>query len=411
MLKRAGNKMDQTFVIIGAGHAGGQAAATLRSKGFEGKIIMIGDEAYAPYERPPLSKALLAGEIEIERLYLKKPSWYPDKDIDLRVNTLVDSINKADKTLALSDGSTVAYDKLLIATGTRVRKLALPGAELGGIFYLRAIADTLAIQERMTPSTKIVIVGGGYIGLEVAAVGAKMGCDVTVLEGLDRVMNRVVSPEVSAFYHDIHTKAGVKIITGVGVTAYEGDGDVSQVICADGSAYDADLVVVGVGVIPNCEIADEAGLKVENGLVVDEFAQTSDPDIYAAGDVTNHPNALLGRRLRLESVQNAVDQAKTAANAMLGTLKEYAEIPWFWSDQYDLKLQIVGLSEPDDDVVVRGDPETKKFSVCYLRDGELVAVNAINNVKDFMGAKKLIAAHRKIDPTLLADADTPLKQM
>jgi len=403
--------MDQTFVIIGAGHAGGQAAATLRSKGFEGKIIMIGDEPYAPYERPPLSKALLAGEIEIDRLYLKKPSWYEDKDIDLRVNTLVDSIDKAGKSLALSDGSTIAYDKLLIATGTRVRKLALPGAELGGIFYLRAIADTLAIQERMKPDTKVVIVGGGYIGLEVAAVGAKMGCDVTVLEGLDRVMNRVVSPEVSAFYHETHTAAGVKIITGVGVTGYEGEGDVSKVICADGSAYDADLVVVGVGVIPNCEIAEEAGLTVENGLVVDEYAQTSDPDIYAAGDVTNHPNALLGGRLRLESVQNAVDQAKTAANAMLGTLKEYAEIPWFWSDQYDLKLQIVGLSEPDDEVVMRGDPATKKFSVCYLRDGELVAVNAINNVKDFMGAKKLIAAHRKIDPALLADADTPLKQM
>jgi len=221
----------------------------------------------------------------------------------------------------------------------------------------------------------------------------------------------VVSPEVSAFYNDVHTKAGVKILTGVGVNGYEGDGTVSKVLSADGSAHDADLVVVGVGVIPNCEIAEEAGLKVENGLVVDEFAQTSDPDIYAAGDVTSHPNALLGRRLRLESVQNAVDQAKTAANAMLGTLTEYAEIPWFWSDQYDLKLQIVGLSEPDDDVVMRGDPATNKFSVCYLRDGELVAVNAINNVKDFMAAKKLIAAHRKIDPVLLADTETPLKQM
>jgi len=403
--------MEQTFVIIGAGHAGGQAAATLRQKGFEGKIIMIGDEAYAPYERPPLSKGLLSGETEIARLYLKKPDWYGDKDIDLRTSTLVESINKDDKTLALSDGSTVAYDKLLIATGTRVRKLDLPGAELDGIFYLRAIADTLAIQERMKPGTKVVIVGGGYIGLEVAAVGTKMGCDVTVLEGLDRVMNRVVSPEVSAFYHDVHTKAGVKILTGVGVNGYAGEGTVSKVLSADGSAHDADLVVVGVGVIPNCEIADEAGLKVENGLVVDEFAQTSDSDIYAAGDVTNHPNALLGRRLRLESVQNAVDQAKTAANSMLGTLNEYAEIPWFWSDQYDLKLQIVGLSEPDDEVVMRGDPATKKFTVCYLRDGELVAVNAINNVKDFMAAKKLIAAHRKIDPALLADAETPLKQM
>jgi 3-phenylpropionate/trans-cinnamate dioxygenase ferredoxin reductase subunit len=403
--------MDQTFVIIGAGHAGGQAASALRMKGFEGKIIILGDEAYVPYERPPLSKGLLSGDIDIERVYLKKPDWYANKDVDLRVSTLVETIDKDNKTLALSDGNTVAYDKLLIATGTRVRKLDLPGAELGGIFYLRAIADTLAIRERMKPDTRVVIVGGGYIGLEVAAVAAKLGCDVTILEGLDRVMNRVVSPEVSAFYHDVHTEAGVKIMTGVGVTAYEGDGDVSHVVTADGSKFEADLVVVGVGVIPNCEIAEAAGLNVDNGLVVDEFAQTSDPNIYGAGDVTNHPNALLGRRLRLESVQNAVDQAKTAASAMLGKPMEYAEIPWFWSDQYDLKLQIVGLSEPDDDVVMRGDPASRKFSVCYLRDGEFVAINTINNVKDFMGSKKLIAAHRKVDPALLADADTPLKEM
>ena len=403
--------MDQTFVIIGAGHAGGQAASTLRMKGFEGKIIMLGDEAYVPYERPPLSKGLLSGDIDIERVYLRKPDWYAKKNVDLRVNTLVDTIDKDNKSLALADGSTVTYDKLLIATGTRVRKLNLPGEELEGIFYLRAIADTLAIQKRLKPDAKVVIVGGGYIGLEVAAVSAKMGCDVTVLEGLDRVMNRVVAPEVSAFYHDVHTSAGVKILTGVGVTAYEGDGDVTHVVTADGSKYEADLVVVGVGVIPNCEIAEAAGLTVDNGLVVDKFAQTSDPDIYAAGDVTNHPNALLGRRLRLESVQNAVDQAKTAASAMLGTLGEYAEIPWFWSDQYDLKLQIVGLSEPDDDVVMRGDPASRKFSVCYVRDGQFVAINTINNVKDFMGSKKLIAAGRKIDPALLADTDTPLKEM
>ena len=403
--------MTQTFVIIGAGHAGGQAAATLRMKGFEGRIVMIGDESYVPYERPPLSKALLAGEIEIERTFLKKSTWFDDKDVDLRTDTLVESIDRTGKSVTLSDGESIGYDKLLIATGTRVRKLDLPGADLDGIFYLRAIADTLAIQERMTPDSKVVIVGGGYIGLEVAAVGAKMGCDVTVLEGLERVMNRVVSPEVSEFYTDVHTKAGVKILCGVGVTGYEGDGTVSHVVCADGSKHEADLVVVGVGVIPNYDIADAAGLDVDNGIVVDEFARTSDPDIFAAGDVTNHPNALLDRRLRLESVQNAVDQAKTAANAMLGTLEEYAEIPWFWSDQYDLKLQIVGLSEQDDDVVVRGNPDDHKFSVCYLRDGEFVAINAINNVKDFMGAKKLIAARRKIDPTVLADANTPLKEM
>jgi len=404
--------MDQTFVIIGAGHAGGQAAATLRTKGFAGRIVIVGDEEYLPYERPPLSKAVLSGDLEVMRTFLKRETWYDDKNVELRLQTLVTKIDTANKSLTLSDGETLAYDKLLIATGTRVRKLDLPGAELDNIFYLRAISDTLAIREQVRDGAKMVIVGGGYIGLEVAAVGAKLGCEVTVLEGLDRVMNRVVSPEVSEFYTEEHEKAGVKILTGVGVTDYEGaNGKVTHVVTADGAKHEADLVVVGVGVIPNFELAEEAGIACDNGIVVDEFARTSDSDIFAAGDVTNHPNSLLDRRLRLESVQNAVDQAKTAANSMLGELKEYAEIPWFWSDQYDLKMQIVGLSEPDDDVVVRGNIADRKFSICYLRDGVFVALNAINAPKDFMAAKKLVAAKKRIDPALLADVDTPLKEM
>jgi len=404
--------MDQTFVIIGAGHAGGQAAATLRTKGFAGRIVIVGDEEYLPYERPPLSKAVLSGDLEVMRTFLKRETWYDDKNVELRLQTLVTKIDTANKSLTLSDGETLAYDKVLIATGTRVRKLDLPGAELDNIFYLRAISDTLAIREQVRDGAKMVIVGGGYIGLEVAAVGAKLGCEVTVLEGLDRVMNRVVSPEVSEFYTEEHEKAGVKILTGVGVTDYEGaNGKVTHVVTADGAKHEADLVVVGVGVIPNFELAEEAGIACDNGIVVDEFARTSDSDIFAAGDVTNHPNSLLDRRLRLESVQNAVDQAKTAANSMLGELKEYAEIPWFWSDQYDLKMQIVGLSEPDDDVVVRGNIADRKFSICYLRDGVFVALNAINAPKDFMVAKKLVAAKKRIDPALLADVDTPLKEM
>lgn len=404
--------MDQTIVIIGAGHAGGQAAATLRTKGFEGRIVIVGDEEYLPYERPPLSKAILSGDLEVVRTFLKRETWYDDKNVEMRLQTLVTKIDTANKSLTLSDGETLAYDKLLIATGTRVRKLDLPGAELDNIFYLRAISDTLAIREQVREGAKMVIVGGGYIGLEVAAVGAKLGCEVTVLEGLERVMNRVVSPEVSDFYTEEHEKAGVKILTGVGVTGYEGaDGKVTHVVTADGARHEADLVVVGVGVIPNFELAEEAGIACDNGIVVDEFARTSDPDIFAAGDVTNHPNSLLDRRLRLESVQNAVDQAKTAANSMLGELKEYAEIPWFWSDQYDLKMQIVGLSEPDDDVVVRGNVADRKFSICYLRDGVFVALNAINAPKDFMAAKKLVAAKKRIDPALLADVETPLKEM
>lgn len=403
--------MGETFIVIGAGHAGGQAAAALRSKGFEGDIVMFGDEPYVPYERPPLSKQLLAGEIELERTYLKKPDWYADKNVDLRLNTRVERIERSSKTVVTQSGESVGYDKLLLATGARVRKINIPGADLGNIFYLRAIDDTLAIKDQMKPGAKLVVVGGGYIGLEVAAVAVKAGCDVTVLEGLDRVMNRVVAPEVSAFYEDVHREAGVKIVTGVGVTEFSGSGTVDSVTCADGSSYPADLVIVGIGVIANTELAEAAGLAVDNGIVVDEFAVTEDPDIFAAGDVSNHPNAILGRRLRLESVQNAVDQAKTAAAGMLGEPTSYAAVPWFWSDQFDLKLQIVGLSEPDDQVVVRGDPASRKFSVAYLRGGRFVAINAINNVKDFMAAKKLVAADIEVDPAVLADPEQPLKEL
>ncbi|MFN3232017.1 MAG: NAD(P)/FAD-dependent oxidoreductase [Alphaproteobacteria bacterium] len=403
--------MSETFVIIGAGHAGGQAAATLRSKGFEGQIVLIGDEPYVPYERPPLSKALLAGDIEIERTFLKKPDWYENKNIDFRANRQATAIDREAKTVSLDDGSSVNYDKLLLTTGTRVRRLDLPGADLENIFYLRAIDDTLAIKERLTSESNVVIVGGGYIGLEVAAVARKMGASVKVLEGLDRVMSRVACPEISAFYETVHAEAGVDIQCGMGVSAFEGDGKVQRVICSGGEMIDADLVVIGVGVLPNVELAADCGLDVDNGIIVDEFAATTDPAIFAAGDCTNHPNALLGGRLRLESVQNAVDQAKTAVSSMLGDPKPYAEVPWFWSDQYDLKLQIVGLSEPTDDVVIRGNPADRKFSVIYLRDGVFTAINCVNNIKDFMAAKKMVGTDRRIDPALLADADTPLKEM
>lgn len=403
--------MTQTIIVVGAGHAGGQAVATLRQKGFDGRIIMIGDEPYVPYERPPLSKAVLAGELELERTFLKKETWYPEKQIDFRPNTQVTSFDRKAKTVTTSHGENLAYDKLLLATGTRVRKLQAPGAHLENIFYLRAIDDTLAIQKRMKPGAKVVIVGGGYIGLEVAAVAVKMGCEVTVLEGLDRVMSRVVAPEVSEFYDKVHTDAGVTIKTGMAVIGFEGAGKVERVLCADDSSYPADLVVIGVGVLPNVELAAEGDLAVDNGIVVDEYCQTSDESIWAAGDCTNHPNALLGRRLRLESVQNAVDQAKTAANAMCGELKEYAEIPWFWSDQYDLKLQIVGLSEPGDEVVIRGNPADRKFSALYLRHGQFVAINAINMIKDFMAAKKLIAEGKHLDAARAADPEVALKDM
>ncbi len=407
--------MAETVVVVGAGHAGGHAVSTLRSVGFAGAIVLIGDEPYLPYERPPMSKQFLAGELEQERTYLKPEAYYGEKDIDLRLGTTATAIDRAAKTVALGSGAEVGYDKLLLATGSSVRRLDCPGADLAGIHYLRTIDDVLAIRRELKPGARLVIVGGGYIGLEVAAVAARAGAGVTVLEAQDMVMNRVVAPVVSEFYRRAHEAEGVTILTGTAVSAFEGPasggGRAERVVCADGTVLEADLVVVGVGILPNTALAEAAGLDVDNGICVDEFARTADASVFAAGDATNHPNNLLGRRLRLESVQNAVSQATAAANAMYGEARAYEEVPWFWSDQYDLKLQIVGLSDPGDEVIVRGDPASGAFSAVYLRDGAVAALNAINNRRDFMHAKKLIAERRKVDAQALADPETPLKSL
>jgi len=403
--------MTETYIIVGAGQAGGQAAAVLRSKGFEGRIVLIGEEPYVPYERPPLSKDLLAGAIEAEKTYLKKPDFYEEKNVELRLNERVIGIDRKAHTVNLESGETLTYDKLLIATGSRVRTLPAPGAELEGIHYLRNIADVDGIRAALKPGARVAIVGAGYIGLEVAAVARKLGHEVTVVEAMDRVMARVVAPVVSEFYDKVHRDAGVDLRLNTGLTAFEGDTKFERLRLTDGSAVEGDFAVVGIGIVPNVELAEEAGLKVDNGIVVDEFGRTEDPDIFAAGDVTSHPNAILGRQIRLESVQNAMSQAKAAALAMMGTLEEYAEVPWFWSDQYDLKLQIAGLWEPDDQIVLRGDPATQKFSVVYMRNGEMAAINAINNMKDFLPAKKLIAAKKKLDPAQVADPEIALKQL
>ena len=403
--------MTKTIVIIGAGQAAAQAIQTLQANEFDGKIALIGDEAYVPYERPPLSKGLLAGEIELEKLFFKKPTYFTEKGIDLRLKTTVTRIERAAKRLTLDDGSTLAYDQLLLATGARVRRISIPGADLPGIHYLRGIDDVLGIRAELAPGKRLVLVGAGYIGLEVAAVAQKLGTQVTVLEMMDRVMARVVAPPVSAFYDQVHRAAGVDIRLQTGVVAFEGDGRVTAVVTDKGDKVPADMVIVGIGVAPNVELAQDAGLAVDNGIVVDDCGRTSDPDIFAAGDVTNHPNALLRRAIRLESVQNAVSQGRAAALAMLGKPEPYNEVPWFWSDQYDLKLQIAGLSEPTDEAIVRGDPATRKFSVAYLRDGVFVAINTINMLKDFLPAKRLIAEKRVVDKIRLADATISLKEL
>ncbi|MEJ2139414.1 MAG: FAD-dependent oxidoreductase [Gammaproteobacteria bacterium] len=403
--------MSETIVIAGAGHAAGQAAASLRQKKFAGRIIMVGDEAYVPYQRPPLSKKYLAGEMETKRLYFKPENFYPDHDIELRLSTRVESLDTAAKTVRLDSGDSLEYSKLLLTTGSRVRKLAIPGSDLPGIHYLRNIDDVLSIQKDFAEGARLVIVGAGYIGLEVAAIAVKRGIEVTVLETEGRAMNRVVAPEISEFFQELHSAAGVKIEFGRMVQEFRGDGKIEQVVCADGYTVPADICIVGIGILPNSELAEEAGLSCNNGIVVDEFARTSEPDIYAAGDCTYHPNALLGVSLRLESVHNALEQAKTAAAAMCGELTPYAQIPWFWSDQYDVKLQIVGLSQGYDQLVIRGDKAAHSFAAFYLQNGRLLAVDAINSPREFMLAKKLVAAKAVFDPQQLADEALDFKTM
>ncbi len=400
-----------SVVIVGAGHAAGQLVASLRMEGYEGAIRVIGDEPYPPYQRPPLSKQLLSGDMEREQVYLKPPEFYAENGVELTLGKRVTTIDRAAKSVTLDDGETVAYDKLALTTGTRVRKLTLEGAELDGIFYIRAIDDTLGLRERFDADRKMVVVGGGYIGLEVAAAARKQGMTVTVLEMADRVMNRVVAPEVSDFYEKAHADHGVTIMTKAMVAGFEGDGTVSAVKTQDGNSYPVDVVVVGVGVIPNVEEAAAAGLACDNGIVVNDRAQTDDPDVVSAGDCTNHPNGVYGVNLRLENVQNAVDQAKAAAKTICGKPETYCAVPWFWSDQYDIKLQIVGLSQGYDNAVVRGNPDDGAFSVFYLKQGTLVAVDAINSPREYMMGRKLITDGARPNPAKIADTEVSVKDL
>lgn len=402
--------MNQRVVIAGAGHAAGQLVASLRQHKFEGQIVLVGDEPYLPYQRPPLSKKFLAGEMDAERLYVKPASFYEEAGVELHLDSTITAIDRENKRLHLADDD-IAYDKLVLALGSRVRQLPVEGTNLKGVHYLRSIADVEGIRGNMEPGRRLVVIGAGYIGLEVAAVAQQAGLDVTVIEMADRVMSRVVSPEISDFYQIEHTNQGVRLRLSTGVTALNGKKRVKSVTTTDGDDLRADLVVIGVGIQPNTELATDAGLAVDNGIVVDNHCITSDPDIFAVGDCTSHPNAIYGRQMRLESVHNAVEQAKTAAANICGGDVSYSQVPWFWSDQYDLKLQIAGLSEGHDDVVIRGNPAKRTFSCLYLAEGRLIAVDAINAPRDFVQSKQLIADHAEIDASKLADTEIALKDM
>ena len=397
------------ILIVGGGHAAGQAAASLRQGGYEGEVLVVCDEPHIPYQRPPLSKQYLAGEYGLDRVYLRPEAFYQGRNIELRSGTRAAGIDAKAKVLVLEDGSTIAYDRLLLATGARARRLDIPGATLPGIHYLRDIADADNIRADMVPGRRATIVGGGYIGLEVAAVAVQAGLSVTILEMEDRILKRVASPEMSAFYHALHTDAGVDIRTGSSASQFGGTDRVEQVVCADGTQIPSDLVVVGIGIEPGIELAQSAGLACENGIVVDEHCATSAPDIYAAGDCTNHPNPILKRRLRLESVPNAMEQSRIAATNMTGQDDVYASVPWFWSDQYDLKLQMVGFSTDGDSHVVRGDPAAREFIMFYFKDGVLTAADAVNSPREFLACRQLVG-HRT-DPRELADPDVNLRQL
>jgi 3-phenylpropionate/trans-cinnamate dioxygenase ferredoxin reductase component len=371
----------------------------------------VGDEAIPPYHRPPLSKAYLAGDKHSDELLIRPAAFYEKSNIDLVLGNQVTAIDREAKVITLHDGGSIPYTKLALTTGARVRKLALPGHELDGVFYLRDLSDVDRIRGFVGKGKSAVIIGGGYIGLETAASLRKLGMEVTVLEALPRVLQRVTAPEVSAFYTRVHGEEGVKIITEAAVESLQGAASVEAVSLADGTKLKADMVIIGVGVIPATELAEAAGLDVDNGIVVDEFARTSDHDIVAVGDCTNHYNPIYDRRLRLESVQNATDQAKTAANTLCGKLEPYNTLPWFWSDQYDLKLQIAGLSQGFDQVVIRGDSESgRSFAAFYFQEGRLIAVDAINRPKEFMSTRRALASGKSADAAQLGDDSTDIQQ-
>lgn len=398
------------IVVIGAGQAGFTACAKLRDLGHQGPITLIGEEAYPPYQRPPLSKGYLLGEITEDRLYFRPLSFYEERSIDLRLSATASAIDRKRKMVALADGTAIAYDCLILTTGARPRTLpAAIGGDLDGVYCVRNLADINAMVERFREGQRVLIVGGGYIGLEAAAVSAKLGLKVTVVEAASRILQRVASPETSGYFRSLHNQKGVTLLEGIGLEALEGEeGHVRAARLADGSVISLDFVIAGVGVVPNVELAAAAGLSIDNGIAVDETCLTSDPEIYAAGDCVSFP--WRDGRVRLESVGNAIEQADAVARSLTGTPSRYNAKPWFWSDQYDVKLQIAGLSAGYDSVVTRVGA-AGSVSYWYYRGDELLAVDAMNEPRVYMVAKRLIEAGRSPNAEVVSDPATDLKSL
>jgi 3-phenylpropionate/trans-cinnamate dioxygenase ferredoxin reductase component len=399
-------------VIVGAGQAGYQCAESLRLEGYEGKITLIGDEPHIPYQRPPLSKDYLLGKTDAERIQYRPMEFYEQSPVELLLDVRVQSLDPGAKSLILSNGKTLSYEALILATGARVRKLEIPGASLARVFYLRTLKDVDDIGARLETAERVIVIGAGFIGLEFASVASKLGKQVQVLEAMDRVMARVVEPELSEFFTQLHKEHGVEIICGAQADELVGEnGEVMGVKTLDGRLLAADLVVVGIGVHPNQELAADAGLAVGNGIIVDEFGRTSSADIYACGDCASYEHPFAGQAVRLESVQNAGDQARAVASKIAGKDKPYVAVPWFWSDQYDVKLQMAGLTIGCDSHVVRGDIESGHFSLFHYKKDRLRAVEAISAPRDYIVGRMLL--EKNILPTKqqAADVDFNLKSL
>jgi 3-phenylpropionate/trans-cinnamate dioxygenase ferredoxin reductase component len=398
----------RTFVVVGANLAGGRAAETLRAAGFDGRLVVVGDEPDRPYERPPLSKEVIRRESE--PVFLRDADWYAGQEIELRLGVRATALDPAG-SISLSDGETLAFDACLLATGGRPRVLDSPGADLEGVRYLRTLRDAQALADALAPRPRVVVIGAGFIGAEVAASARVLGCDVTMIELLDVPLLRVLGEEIGGVYAQIHRDHGVDLRLGEGVDRFEGAGRVEAVVGTSGTRYPADLVVVGVGIDPNVELAMDAGITCDNGIVVDGLGRTSAAYVFAAGDVARRPDAYSGRLIRPEHFQNAQNQGPAAARSMLGSGKPFDEVPWFWSDQYDVNLQMLGYTTPDKERVVRGSLDSRDFIAFFLSDDRVVAAIALGRGRDIAATRRLIERRIVVDRARLADDDVALKDL
>ena len=402
---------DRHIVIVGAGHAGGRAAEALRTAGHQGPITLIGRESHPPYERPPLSKELLHGTIPVEKTYIRPLAYYEEADIALRLGQGVEGIERTAQRVRLEGGTSVPYDALLLTMGARARRLPLPGANGPRVLYLRDIDDALALREHLNPGVRLAVIGAGFIGLEVAASARKRGAEVVVVEVAAQPLGRVLPPEIGEFFATLHRKNGVEVRTGVAVSGFEDTGRELRILTRDGETITADVAAVGIGATPNTELAAEAGLAVDDGVVVDERGVTNDATIFAAGDVTRHFNPLLGRHIRLEAWQNAQNQAIAVAKIMAGATEPFAEVPWLWSDQYDVNMQTAGAPERWERFVWRGAPTDPTFTLFGLDGDRPVAAVTVNNARDMRFARQLIARGRPVDAAALADKAVKLQDL